>query len=88
LDRQEFAVHGLAPALPFAEDFERHEVLTEDGGDEDTIFFRDELFGDAAFFFDEEGCVAIWKRLVGEWSYLCFFSFWVTYLFHGPCTLS
>jgi hypothetical protein len=33
--------------------------LAEDGGDKNAVFFRDELFGNSAFFFDEEGCVAV-----------------------------
>jgi hypothetical protein len=52
-------VHGFAPALPFTQDLERHEVLAEDGGYEDAVFFRDDFFGETAFFFDEEGCVAV-----------------------------
>ena len=47
-------MHGFAPALPFADDLERHEVLAEDSRDKNAVFFRYKFFGDAAFFFDEE----------------------------------
>ena len=59
LNGVEFPSHGFAPALPLAKNLERHEVLAENGGDEDAVFLGHEFFGDAAFFFDEEGCVAI-----------------------------
>ena len=48
LDGQEPVVEGLA-----------HEVLAEDSGDEDAVFFGDDFFGDAAFFFDEERGVTV-----------------------------
>lgn len=59
LDGQEPVVEGLAHAFPAAEDLERHEVLAEDSGDEDAVFFGDDFFGDAAFFFDEERGVTV-----------------------------
>ena len=52
LYREELGAHRLAPALPFSEDLERHEVLAKDGGDEHAVLFRYDFFGDAAFFFD------------------------------------
>jgi hypothetical protein len=59
LDGEEFAVHGGAHAFPAAEDLERHEILAQNGRDEDTVFFGDDFFGGSAFFFDEEGGVAV-----------------------------
>ena len=44
----------MAHAFPTTEDLKRHEVLAEDGGDEDAVFFGDDFFSDTAFFFDEE----------------------------------
>lgn len=55
----EFTVHGRGPVLPLTQHFQAHEVLTEDGGDEDAVFLGDDFFGLAAFFFDEQGGVAV-----------------------------
>ena len=59
LNRMKFGMHGFAPALPLANNFERHEVLAEDGGNENAVFFGYDFFGNAAFFFDEERSVAV-----------------------------
>ena len=64
LDGQEPVVERLAHAFPTTEDLKRHEVLAEDSRDEDAVLFRDDFFGDAAFFFDEEGGVAVCIALV------------------------
>lgn len=62
LDSVELSVHGRPPVLPSAKDFERHEVLAEDGGDEDTVLLVYDFDRGSAFFFNEERCVTIWTR--------------------------
>lgn len=89
LDGEEFGVEGFAPALPFAKDFERHEVLAENGGDEDAVFLGDDFLGDAAFFFDEERRVAVcWAERANVSSVFRVHGRTksTTYLCRDPCT--
>jgi len=59
LDGGEFFCHVGRPVLPFAENFHGHEILAENGRNEDAILLAHDFFCRTTFFFDEKGRVSI-----------------------------
>ena len=59
LDSPPLSLRTRIPPLPTTEYFQRHEVLANNGRNQDTILFRDDLFSFAAFGIQEQGPIAI-----------------------------